>query len=53
MILALVDTIMVGRFAAQELAYQSIGLAPIMMIMVTGFGLLQGTQVLTAFHFGA
>lgn len=53
MILALADTIMVGRFSAQELAYQSIGLAPIMAIMVAGFGLIQGTQVMTAFNMGA
>ena len=53
MVLALTDTIMVGRFSAQELAYQSIGIAPIMALMVTGFGLIQGTQVLTAFHMGA
>ena len=53
MILALADTIMVGRYSAQELAYQSIGLAPIMAIMVAGFGLIQGTQVMTAFNMGA
>ena len=48
-----VDAIMVGRFSTQELAYQAIGLAPLMFIMVTSFGLLMGTLVRTAYNVGA
>ena len=47
MVMMVVDAIMVGRFSTQELAYQAIGLAPLMFIMVTSFGLLMGTLVRT------
>ena len=47
-----VDAIMVGRFSTQELAYQAIGLAPLMFIMVTSFGSLMGTLVRTAYNVG-
>jgi MATE family multidrug resistance protein len=53
MTMMIVDSVMVGHYSAQELAYQSIGLAPMMFLMVTGFGLLTGTLVMTAFHLGA
>lgn len=53
MLMSLADTIMVGQFSAEELAYQSIGIAPIIVIMVTGFGLLQGVQVMAAYNYGA
>jgi multidrug resistance protein, MATE family len=53
MTMMIVDAVMVGHFSAQELAYQSIGLAPMMFMMVTCFGLLTGTLVMTAFHLGA
>lgn len=46
--MAMVDTIMVGRYSAQELAYQSLGLAPVQMGYLIGLGLLVGTIVLTA-----
>jgi MATE family multidrug resistance protein len=48
MTLALVDTIMVGRYAVQELAYQSIGLAPSTVLVVVTYGLLLGTLVSAA-----
>jgi MATE family multidrug resistance protein len=53
MVMMIVDSIMVGHYSAQELAYQSIGLAPMMFMMVTCFGLLTGTLVITAYHSGA
>lgn len=46
--MAMVDTIMVGRFSAEELAYQSLGLAPVQMAYLIGLGLLVGTVVVTA-----
>lgn len=48
MTMALVDTIMVGRFSSQELAYQGIGLAPVSTLLGTAIGLLLGTAVVTA-----
>ncbi len=53
MVMMFSDAIMVGRFSTQELAYQAIGLAPMMFIMVTSFGLLMGTLVRTAYNVGA
>jgi MATE family multidrug resistance protein len=53
MVMMIVDAVMVGHYSVQELAYQSIGLAPMMFMMVTCFGLLTGTLVITAFHLGA
>lgn len=47
------DTIMVGRYASDELAYLSIGLAPTSPIVVASIGLLMGTMVVTANAFGA
>jgi len=53
MAMMIVDAVMVGHFSAQELAFQSIGLAPMMFLTVSSFGLLTGTLVMTAFHLGA
>ena len=53
MAMSLVDTIMVGHYSATELAYQSIGLSPIMTLLVTTMGLTMGTLVLTAHAYGA
>jgi len=53
MVMMIVDSVMVGHFSAQELAFQSIGLAPMMFLMVSSFGLLTGTLVMTAYHLGA
>lgn len=52
MVMALVDTIMVGRYAAEELAYLGIGLAPIMPLLLSTLGLVMGTLVVTAAAFG-
>ena len=49
----IVDAAMVGHYSSQELAYQSIGLAPMMFLMVTSFGLMNGVLVVTAFHCGS
>jgi MATE family multidrug resistance protein len=49
----LVDTVIVGRFSAQELAYQGIGLAVLGTLLVTGVGLMMGTMVMTASAYGA
>lgn len=52
MVMALVDTIMVGRYAADELAYLGIGLAPIMPLLLATLGLVMGTLVVSAAAFG-
>lgn len=52
MVMALVDTVMVGRYSARELAYLGIGLAPVIPLLLTMLGLVMGTLVLTASAFG-
>ncbi|MBV6633093.1 MAG: MATE family efflux transporter [Alphaproteobacteria bacterium] len=44
----LIDTLMVGRFSATELAYQAIGWAPVVVLTTAGVGLMIGTMVVTA-----
>lgn len=53
MVMTLVDTVMVGRFASEELAFLSIALVPINPIIITALGLLLGTLVLTSETYGA
>ncbi len=53
MIMGIVDTMMVGRYSAQELAYQSIGYVPVMTVIIISIGLMMGTMVLTSNAFGA
>ncbi len=53
MTMAIVDTMMVGRFSAQELAYQSIGYVPVATVIIVSIGLMMGTMVLTSNAFGA
>jgi MATE family multidrug resistance protein len=53
MLLALVDTVMVGRFAAEELAVLGLALTLVTTLLLTGIGLLMGTLVLTAAAHGA
>jgi len=48
-----VDTVMVGRVGAEELAYYAISLAPHMTLLVVGIGLTIGTMILTAQADGA
>lgn len=52
MVMALVDTVMVGRYASVELAFLGIGLAPITVLVLVLVGLLMGTLVVTAAVFG-
>lgn len=48
----LVDTIMVGHYGTQDLAYQSIANTIAVLLLVIGVGLIQGTIVMTANAFG-
>ncbi len=48
-----VDSMMVGRSGAQELAHYAISLAPHITLLVVGIGLLVGTIILTAQADGA
>jgi MATE family multidrug resistance protein len=52
MVMALVDTVMVGRFSSEELAYLGIGLAPTTTLLLAILGLVMGTLVLTASAYG-
>lgn len=51
--MAIADTVMVGRFSVEELAYLTIGLAAITTLIVTMTGLVLGTLVVTAAAYGA
>ena len=53
MLLMLADTVMVGRYSAQQLGYLGIAMAPIMPLIITSIGMLMGTLVLTASAYGA
>ncbi len=53
LIMATVDTAMVGRYDTTELAYMSIGGALIIPIMLIFMGMTLGTLVLTSASFGA
>ncbi len=53
MTMALVDTAMVGHFSSTELAYQSLGNAPVSTILVVSIGLMMGTLVTVSNAFGA
>ena len=48
MMLQIVDTVVVGRYSAHELAYQSIGIAPMITITVGAVAFMMGTLVLVA-----
>lgn len=50
--LALVDTIVVGRYSTEDLAYQSIAGTVHTLFLSVAMGLLQGTIVLTANAYG-
>ena len=47
------DTLMVGNFSSTELAYQAIGLAVIIPLLLGSLGLIMGTMVISANAFGA
>ncbi len=53
LVMALVGTIMVGRYGVEELAYMAIGQAPTYPIMLSMMGLVMGTMVTVAAAFGA
>lgn len=48
MTMGLTDAIVVGNYAAQELAFHSLAWAPHSIVVVTAVGLLFGVQVMTA-----
>jgi multidrug resistance protein, MATE family len=52
-LIILVDTVMVGHYAARELGYLSMGLSLVQPLVVTSLGLIMGTLVLSAHHLGA
>lgn len=52
MLMALVDTVMVGRYAAEELAVLGLALTLVTTLLLTGIGLLMGTLVVTAICYG-
>lgn len=49
----IVDTLMVGRIGANELAYLSLGITPTLTLMLVGVGILQGGMIMSAQAFGA
>ncbi|MDP8915951.1 MAG: MATE family efflux transporter, partial [Pseudomonadota bacterium] len=48
MVMGLTDSVVVGRFSAQELGYHALGWAPTSVLLTSGVGLLLGVQVLTS-----
>lgn len=52
LLLVMADTVMVGRYSPQELAYQAMGLTPFMPMLITSLGLIMGTLVMTAHAVG-
>ena len=52
-LIVLVDTVMVGHHAALELGYLAMGMSLMQPLIVTSLGLIMGTLVLSAHHFGA
>ncbi len=51
--MALVNTMVVGRYATRELAFQALGFAPTNALVVSLVGLLTGTLVMTAQGYGS
>src|SRR5688572_19147523 len=51
--MAIVDVIVVGQLAPDELPHQALGWAPTAVFLVAAIGLLQGVQVLAARVIGA
>ncbi|WP_416907608.1 MAG: MATE family efflux transporter [Polymorphobacter sp.] len=48
MAMGVVDTVVVGRYSAEELGYHAIGWAPTGVVLTTALGLLYGIQVMTS-----
>lgn len=53
MTMGIVDTMMVGRYSAEHLAYQAIGYVPVSTVIIISIGLMMGTMVLTSNAYGA
>ena len=51
--LGITDTVMVGRYASEHLAYLGIGMVPSNIYILIMIGLLMGTSVLVSNRFGA
>jgi MATE family multidrug resistance protein len=51
--LGITDTVMVGRYASEHLAYLGIGMVPSNIFILVMIGLLMGTSVLVSNRFGA
>jgi MATE family multidrug resistance protein len=48
MAMGVVDTVVVGRYSAEQLGYHAIGWAPTGVVLMTAVGLLYGIQVMTS-----
>lgn len=48
MAMGVVDTVVVGRYSAEQLGFHAIGWAPTGVVLTTALGLLYGIQVLTS-----
>lgn len=48
MVMGLTDSVVVGRFSAEELGFHALGWAPTSVLLTSGVGLLLGVQILTA-----
>ena len=53
MTLTVVDTVMVGRYASEHLAYLGVGLVPHNIFILIMLGLIMGTSVLVSNRYGA
>lgn len=53
LVLFTVDTLMVGRYDGNELAYLGLGLTVQMVLMMVAIGFMQGVMILTSQSFGA
>jgi MATE family multidrug resistance protein len=52
MTMGLTDVIVVGNYSARELAFSSLALAPMSIVVTTAVGLMMGVQVMTARFLG-
>lgn len=52
-LIILVDVVMVGHHDARQLGFMAMGMSLVQPLVVTSLGLIMGTLVLSAHHFGA
>jgi MATE family multidrug resistance protein len=52
MTMGLTDTVVVGRYSAEQLAWHAIAWAPTVVVLITGVGLSFGVQVMTSRYAG-